>query len=46
MSFEPSTKIEYLMKLVSRDRTWFVNNLKSLELNAWLLVDDPRDWTL
>jgi len=35
MSFEPRTKIECLMELVFRDRTWFISNLKTLELNAW-----------
>jgi len=34
MSFESKTKIEYLMELASRDRTWL------LELNAWFLVED------
>jgi len=43
MSFEPRTEIEYLMELVSRDITWFISNLETLELKAWLLVDDPRD---
>jgi len=35
ISFEPRTEIECLMELVSRDRTWFISNLKTLELNAW-----------
>jgi len=35
MSFEPRTEIECLMELVSRDRTWFISNLKTIELNAW-----------
>jgi len=35
MSFEPIIEIECLMELVSRDRTWFISNLKTLELNAW-----------
>ena len=35
MSFELRTKIECLIELVSRDRTWFISNLKTLELNAW-----------
>jgi len=34
MSFEPRTEIDYLIELVSRDRTWFINNLKTFELNA------------
>jgi len=46
MSFEPRTEIEYLMELLSRDRTWFINNLKTLELNAWLLVEDSSNWNL
>ena len=33
--FEPRTEIECIMELVSRDRTWFISNLKTLELNAW-----------
>ena len=35
MYFEPKTEIECLIELVSRDRTWFISNLKTLELNAW-----------
>ena len=35
MSFESRTEIECLMELVPRDRTWFISNLKTLELNAW-----------
>jgi len=29
------------MKIVSRDKIY--NNLKTLELNAWLFVEDLRD---
>ena len=35
MSLEHRTKIECLMELVSRDRTWFISNIKTLDLNAW-----------
>jgi len=38
MSFEPRTEIECLMELVSRDRTWFISNLKTLKLNAWFYL--------
>jgi len=36
MSFGPRTRteVEYLMELVSMDRTWFIINLKNFELNA------------
>jgi len=34
VSFELRTGIEYLMELVSRDKTRFISNLKTLELNA------------
>jgi len=40
------TKIEYLMELVCMDRTWFISNLKTLELNGRLFIDDPMDWSL
>jgi len=46
MSFEPRTGIQYLMELVSRDRTWFTSNLNTLELNARVLVEDSRNWNL
>jgi len=42
MSFKLRTKVEYLMELVSWDKTCFISNLKTLELNAWLLVKDTR----
>ena len=38
MSFEPRTEIEFLMELASRDRTWFIRNLKTLDLNAWFYL--------
>jgi len=40
ISFEPR------MELKSTDRTWFISNLKTLGLNAWLFVDDARGWAL
>jgi len=46
MSFESKIEIKYLIELVYRDKIWFISNLKTLEVNAWLLVNDPRDWTL
>jgi len=46
MSFEPKSEIEYLMELVSKDRTWFISNLKTFELDAWLLFKDSRNWNL
>jgi len=38
MSFEPRNEIDYLMELVSRNKTLFISNLNALEFNAWFLV--------
>jgi len=43
MSFKPKTETEYLMELITRDKKYFFNNLKALELNAWLFVEGSRN---
>jgi len=47
MPFEPRTKIEYLMEFVSIDRTWFISNITTLELNPWfhlLSIQEIGTW--
>jgi len=38
MSFEPRTEIECLMELVSRNRIWFIRNIKTFDLSAWFYL--------
>jgi len=49
MSFEPRTKIEYLMELVSKDIIWFISNLKTFELKTWFhlsRIQGIRTWRI
>jgi len=42
MSFELTIENEYLMELIYGDKTLFLGNLKTLKLNAWLLLRIQR----